>query len=334
MRSLPVAAVFVPLLVLAAPKKEAAQSSDVQIGQLVLRVSEAESAQVFHIVDQLSEWSQFCHRQYGRWAAKTLKLTKLDRKLLAKHAELRNARGWGGGFEQTFYVDASIKEAVEKGLQAGVLTSDELNAERQILLHFARRVRPLLEAGIEENQRFRNRLLGEAERIAPTIKKLAVFTGTSGPLVVPVFLIPNPEKGSSGGGYNGGRLVLEIQAEPDPMPTLLHEILHAFLAHRSEDIATAVKRADGLDQQTLSEGIAYALAPGIITTASDGSDQLSEWAVREVLRGTKPADAYLRFKLIALVLRPLLRDALEGGETLTEFLPRAVDKWNQVQGRR
>src|SRR4051812_27545964 len=95
-----VAIVFVPSLALAAPQEAHRSSGDVQIGKLVLRISEAESAQVFHIVDQLSEWSEFCHRQYGRWAAKSVKLTDADRSLLAKHGEMRKARGWGGGFEQ------------------------------------------------------------------------------------------------------------------------------------------------------------------------------------------------------------------------------------------
>ena len=342
MKTVTIAAiVLLPALALAAAPKQPKQAAgDVRIGKLILRISESESAQVFHVVDQLSEWSEFCHHQYGRWAAKAMHLTDADRKLLAQHAALRKAHGWGGGFEQSFYVDSTIEHAASRAFSMSphlgdmALTNDELKAERAILLHFAPKVRPLLDAQREEVRRFRERLANEADRIAPTVEKLAHFTGVTEPVVVPVFLIPNPEKGSSGGGYNGGRLVLEIQSDPDPLPTFLHEALHALLESRDADLAAATKRANGLDEQALREGIAYALAPGIISTRHDGGDELSEWLAIDVLRGLKPTNSYLRFKLVALVLRPLLRDALDRGETIAEFLPRAVDKWNHVQSRR
>ena len=334
MNAITMAAAVLAATLAAGVPAETARSGDVHLGKLVLRISEAQSAQVFHVVDQLSAWSEFCHPQYARWAARAIKLADADRALLAKHAELRKARGWGGGFEQAFYVDSSIDQAADQAARTGALTAEEIKAEKELLLHFAPMLRPLLEAGRGESRGFRARLAQQAEGLAPMMEKLAHFAGVTAPVVVPVFLIPNPEKGSSGGGFNGGRLVLEIQAQPDPMPTLLHESLHAFLESHREDIATAARRGNGLDEQSLNEGLAYALAPGLVGTADEGADELSEVLVLDVLRGTKPTDPYLRFKLVAVVLRPLLRDALERGLTLAEFLPRAVDRWNQVQGRR
>ena len=67
----------------------------VDLGGLLLSVSDSSTAQVFHIVDQLSEWDQYAHKQYVQWAAKSLKMTSEDQELLRKHAELRRARGDG-----------------------------------------------------------------------------------------------------------------------------------------------------------------------------------------------------------------------------------------------
>src|SRR5215510_3325641 len=88
-----------------------AQTVEVDLGDLLLTVSDSSTAQVFHIVDQLSEWDQYAHKQYGRWAARELALGDEDRRLLQRHAELRRVRGWGKGFEQAFLVDASIDRA-------------------------------------------------------------------------------------------------------------------------------------------------------------------------------------------------------------------------------
>jgi len=71
----------------------------VRVGSIVYSISESRTAQVFHIVDQLSQWDQYAHKQYGRWAARHLKLDQNDQRLLQKHAELRRARGWEHGFE-------------------------------------------------------------------------------------------------------------------------------------------------------------------------------------------------------------------------------------------
>jgi hypothetical protein len=99
--------------------------SRVDMGGIVISVSDSWTAQVFHIVDQLSEWDEACHKQYGRWAATALKLDQQDRKLLQKHAELRRARGWGHGFEQAFYVDRPIEVAAQDAVEAKLLSSEE-----------------------------------------------------------------------------------------------------------------------------------------------------------------------------------------------------------------
>jgi hypothetical protein len=90
-------------VILAAVPALNAQPVEVDLGGLILTVSDSSTAQIFHIVDQLSEWDPYAHKQYGRWA-RTLPLNQEDRRLLQQHADLRRARGRGEGFEQAFLV--------------------------------------------------------------------------------------------------------------------------------------------------------------------------------------------------------------------------------------
>lgn len=137
-----------------------AQVVNVDLGRLVLAVSDAPTAQVFHIVDQLSEWDQYAHKQYVRWAAKALNLTQEDRRLLQQHAELRRARGWGKGFEQAFLIADSIDTAATKAAASGVLSAGEATTERRI----AAVLRPLLRASLEQGETLAAFLLKAANK--------------------------------------------------------------------------------------------------------------------------------------------------------------------------
>ena len=91
----------------------------------MLSVSDSPTAQIFHIVDQFSQWDIYTHDQYARWAAATHLLDQRDRELLQQHAEMRKNRGWGQRFEQTILVEDSIEDAVAKGVAADFLSAAE-----------------------------------------------------------------------------------------------------------------------------------------------------------------------------------------------------------------
>ena len=135
-----------------------ATSKNVDLGGMVLSVSDAPSAQIFHIVDQLSQWDIYTHDQYARWAKTTQLLDQRDRELLQQHAEMRKKRGWGHGFEQTFLVDESIENAAANGIAAKFLSATEANTERDILLHFAPKLEPLLRQRQTEIATFQQQL--------------------------------------------------------------------------------------------------------------------------------------------------------------------------------
>lgn len=311
----------------ARPGAAVAQSDDVDLGGEVLAVSDAWTAQVFHIVDQLSQWDQYAHRQYVRWARTQLTLTAADSGLLQRHAALRRARGWGKGFEQAFLVDLSIEAAAQRAIDLHLLSAAESDEEKEILLHFAPKLEPLRQAEAPRIAAFRQRLTLERERLTPVVEELARFTGTRTPPRIPVFLVANPEENSGGGEGNGGRLVIEVPS-PDPMGFLLHESLHALLAPHAEQIRVAADSA-GLSFETLNEGIAYAFAPGI-TEDPVQADLLAEQVARFLVQGTKPSDPYVQSYAMAIAIRPVLRAALARGDSFETFLPQAIARWRQV----
>ena len=316
-----------PILItfmLVAASAGGARTRSLDLGGIVVSVSESRTAQVFHIVDQMSDWDSAVHHGYVRWAARRLDLHPEDRALLQKHAELRRARGWGNGFEQAFYVEDSIEVAARRAVENRLLSADEAAAEKTILLHFAPMLSNLLDRGVPQIAAFRKRLEAEGKKIAPVIKQLVRFSETKQAIRVPMFLVPNPEEGSGGGGFNGGTLVVEIQERPDPLPILFHECLHALLWKHKEAIRVAAASV-GLDWGALNEGIAHAFSPGM-TDDLRKSDSLAENLVRNLLRGAPAIDHSAKSYMVALMLRPLLRASLRRGETFSGFLPKAVGK--------
>jgi hypothetical protein len=307
-----------------------ATPENIDLGGLVLSVSDSRTAQIFHIVDQLSQWDIYTHDQYARWATATQLLDQRDRELLQQHAEMRKKRGWGHGFEQTFLVDDSIEDAAAKGIAAHFLSPSEANAERDILLHFAPKFDPLLRQRTAEIDALQQQLVAERTRLTPLVQQLAHFAEVKKPATVMVFLVANSDDHNGGGGANGGRLVVEVPLL-DTIGTLLHESLHQLLDPQKQRIRTAAENA-GVEYTTLNEGIAYAMYPGIMADTDEG-DRLIEELVRMQLHGTPASDPFLQFHLVAAVIRPLLRGALAHNETITTFLPKATAKWRSVTPR-
>jgi len=315
------------LLLASASATSVAAPVRVDLGGLVLLVSDSRTAQIFHIVDQLSVWDMYTHKEYARWAEKTRLLDQRDRELLQQHTEIRKKHGWGHGLEQTFLVNDSIEDAAAKGVAAGLLTSEEANAERDILLHFVPKLEPLLQERQQAIAAIQKQILAQQAELAPLVKQLAHFGEVQEAPTVEAFLVSNAEDKDGGGGANGGRLVVEVPLR-DPIGTLLHESLHQLLRPKEAAIRAAAEAA-GIDFTVLKEGIAYALYPGI-TAATDQGDQLVEDLVRMQLRGTPASNRFLQFDQLAIVIRPLLKAALAHNETITTFLPKATAKWRIV----
>ena len=319
---------LIPLLAVVLCAVCQAQSpARIDAGPLQLDLVVSETSQLYHIVDQVSQWSEFSHRQYYRYFRDSLGgFSDEDRKLLADHAAIRRAHGWGNGPDHVFYTSLDLERALQAGVAHGDLTQAEADTERAVLTHFRPRVEKLI-ADSTSVPEFVRLLQEKRQDLAEFARKMARFTGGAPPQAIPFYLIANPDTDSIGGGYNGGQITLEIPRQRNAYHTLLHELFHAFLELQKSKVEPVIQSVPGLglDFSTLNEGLAYALSPGIIHDGAN--DQLARSVASDLAKGTPMTDSYARFHRYGLALRPILRDALDHDQTLETFLPRALDAW-------
>ncbi|HKS17261.1 MAG TPA: hypothetical protein VJU16_08105 [Planctomycetota bacterium] len=296
-----------------------------EAGALTCEIHISRTATIFHVVDQLAEWSEYCHRQYGRHFARGL--TAFDRDLLAGHVKIRKERGWGAGLEQTFYSPLDLEGAIKVGLGKKHLDAGQAEIERKVLAHFGPRVDKLIADHRVLLESYADRLLKEKERLTDFADRISrLFGGAK--VAAPVYLIANPHDVDGGGGFNGQIVVVEIPRVSDAYPMLLHEIFHAFLQLRRDRIEEAAKKVDGLDFETLNEGLAHALAPGIFHTDEPGADPLEKTVKRYQREGKVLKDYYYRVYRFGLELRPLMKEALESKNgSIDKVIPKAAELW-------
>jgi hypothetical protein len=308
-------------------KKRANAPVHLDAGPLKLDVYISETAQLFHVVDQISQWSEFSHEQYVRYFESLGGgLSESDRKILAEHVAIRKRYGWGRGPEQVFYTPLDLDEALKAGVVSGYLTAGEAETERRVLTYFRPRVKRLVSESRPLDDFVREFARRRQSDLAAFATEAARFVGKSPAKPIPFYVIANPDDTSMGGGYNGGTLTLEIPRKRDVYPTVLHELFHAFVETKKDKIEIAVRSVPGLDVQTLNEGLAYAISPGLHHTGD--SDQLQAQVSAYMAKGSPLSDSFTRFNYFALALRPLLKEALaDPHKNLESFLPRAVDAW-------
>ncbi|MHC4958632.1 MAG: hypothetical protein ACYTGN_09660 [Planctomycetota bacterium] len=299
-----------------------AQAQQLKAGPLTLDFHITKTAQLFHVVDQLSNWSPYTHAQYRRWYGE---LSVADKEQLERHAAIRKKYGWQGGLQLVGYTHVPYRTALKNGAEAGQITADEAKTEAEVLKHFEKRVAPLLEQERARLDAFRKRAFAQRKELTAFATRVARFCHGH-QARVPVYLIANPSDNSIGGGYNGGFLTLEVARQSDTYPTFLHELMHAFVNKEKGRLVAASSRTPGLDYTTLNEGIAYALSPGLF--AAKGHE-LAGQVENDRKRGLGIDQAYPRFRRYGLELQPLLERTLEKG-TLETFLPQALDAWAKL----
>jgi hypothetical protein len=298
-------------------------------GPLQVEVHTSPSAQLFYVVDQLSGWSLYSHPQYRRRLGP---FSPAEEQLLKRHVALRQVHGWGD-LEPIFYGDRDWGPAIDEAVRHGTLSQAEGETERAVLSHFAPRVNGFLKAGGPAVEAAIAGLRGRAAELEAFARKAARFTERR-TLRLPLFLVPSGEAGSSGGGANGGVLVVEVGEGTDPFYTLLHEAWHAFVESQAALVDAAVRTTPGLDRTLLGEGMAYVIHPGLYHSGTD--DPLAQRVRDDWMDTRKSADErarrYAMFNRFALALRPLLSAALDDPDaTLAQFLPRACDVFRGVQ---
>ena len=279
---------------------------------------------LFHLVDQASGWSPFSHRNYRQHleSKEGGGLTAAEVALLGEHAALRTKLGYGP-LDQSFYTELSLPEALTASVRNGRLTQAQADVERRVLTHFTARGAALEKSQRQATGAFVAGLAGRADELRAFATKASRFFG-GGSVEMPLYLVPAGGPGGGGGGYNGGRLVVEVGSR-DPLYVVLHEGWHAFAAAERAALDAAVAATAELDFETLSEGLAHAVSPGIFTPRGNRTDDLVDRLRDLQSKGGAFSDvAFLRFHLFGVALRPSLRDALDRDGTLESYLPTAL----------
>jgi hypothetical protein len=304
-------------------------SGDIIVEDLTLHISNSWTAQVFHITDQLSNWSPYTHRQYIRWAKKRLHLTADDSIMLSRYVVLRKAHTHNSDdFDHSFLVDGSIEQAAAAAVDQNRLSESEAKQAQEVLQYFSSRLSILRDTATSQVDRFYKRYAAHRQEMEPFLKKVIHFTESQGKISIPVFLVVNPEEGSGGGEANGGRLVVELQQKPDPLVFLVHESFHQLLRPHQEALKAMADSAN-VDWQVINEGMAYAIE-GLM----EDPDLLPNLLVHYIADGRTTADPYVRFYMAAILFRPMLREALTNGETVSAFLPKAIARWKSLSRSR
>ena len=302
---------------------------EISIGPLVFEVTIARTAQLFYFVDQICRWSPHSHEQYARWADQQHLLGDREGRLLEVHKRLRVAYGGWGALDQAFASTRTIREAASVAAAAGPLSKADADAEVRVLESFEPLLAPVIDEGQSRLAAFRHEIGEQATALGRVLADIQTFAETYTASPIPLFLVVDPVAGTGGGGYNGGIAWVEVGDVASAIGTLSHEAVHVVLRERRPDIgASAAACGEGLDDETLNEGITYAVFPGM---AYDGRhDPLAEDVEVARRRGRPATDPYVRDRRLGLALRPLLAATLASKSTLKSFFPKACAAWRSV----
>lgn len=309
---------LVPILV-ATLLSAAPSSRAIDAGPLKLKVVTSDTAQLFHIADQLSLWSPYCHRQYRRYfeSKEGGGLSAEDTGVLDAHASMRKRLGYGV-LEELFYSEGDWSKPLAAAVKSGRISAEDAAIETRLLRHFSARVSAFIRAQNATINAAATGLIAQAPTLREFAGRASHFWGGS-TVDLDIYLVASPA-GGGGGGFNGGKLVVEVSPNEVPIDVALHESWHAFSAPHNAELAAAATRA-GTDETSFSEALAYAVMPGLYPQPTTTLDATVFRDLED--RKSFLDDPYVRFNRAALALRPSLKEALDSGETFNTFFPRA-----------
>ncbi len=238
-----------------APAPPAPPPHELTLPPLALTLVDGTTAQVFHVVDELSAWSPWAHPAYASWAKTEMELEDAERALLEKHARLRRKRRWGS-LDQAFDVNAPLADAARVAADTRILTAEDAEDERALLAHFAPRLGPFLTSHRPEIAAFEARLALELPRLAPRVAELGRFCEVTEVVSVRAVLVatPAPEGEER---VTRATIELEIAAGDDPFPAFVHGLARVIFLRRRATIAIAAGKCDeSIDDETFEEGLA------------------------------------------------------------------------------
>jgi len=297
-------------------------------GSLAFTFRLSYGANLFYVVDQVSRWDQHTRTYYRDNWEKRFELTAQDRRMLDRYARLRSLYPWGV-LEPAFFGAGGDKEARRR--LGAIATPEDAVAILKALSHFQGRFDKLWAEAVYMEGMTKDLAASMTTDHRRLIDQVTVFF-ESEPHSLDVLPIYSPEPTAGGGGFNGGRIALEM---PKGRPVqrlvavLLHEAFHALQDPKEEQLQ-AFSTKNGLPPGVVHEALLYAVSPGVSIRRLGGTDPIPEQIARMEKLDISPDDQLYQTRKLALALEPTLDDYLKQGKRLAEFLPRMASTWDAL----
>jgi len=303
------------------------KASQVSSKSLTLNFQVTYASNLFYVVDQLSRWDPHTRPYYREYWERRFGLAGEDLKVLDAYRRVRSLYFWGV-LEPAFYGPGNQRSVQEK---LNKIAGRDAKVLWQALEHF----RPKF-----------NRIWAEAAYLLPMAKELASnatdqdkllleevrnFFGATA-MSIDVLALWSPEPKAGGGGYNGGRITLEMpQGRPleQILAVLLHESLHAFQEARQQRMM-AFATEQGIPYEILHEAALYAMAPGLRAHRHGLPDPMPGQIAEMEKAGVSPEHTLLRIRKLAVALEPMTDAFLRKGKNLEEYLPLLGKTYKQL----
>lgn len=294
---------------------------------LTLNLQVSYASNLFYVVDQLSRWDPHTRPYYREYWEKRFGMAGEDRKVLDRYRRVRTLYPWGV-LEPVFYGPGN-QRSVQQDLNK--IAGRDANVLWQALEQF----RPKFD-----------RIWAEAAYLLPMTKELAAnitekdkqlleevggFFGAPA-MAIDVLALWSPEPKAGGGGYNGGRIALEMpQGRPLEriIAVLWHESLHAFQEAQERKL-TAFAAEQGIPYEIMHEAILYAISPGVWARRHGRPDPMPDQIAQMEKAEVSPADTLLRIRKLAVALEPITDLHLRQGKKWEEYLPLLTRTWKRL----
>ena len=296
-----------------ADRGHAQGGTGVTFGPLDLEIAVESRASMFHAVDQMAGYPQ-THSAFDSIAFSP-PLSGDEKEALAMHRAVRADHPAGSGLEEAYYLGHS--SSIDDGTRA---------KEDRVIARLSKRLKPFLGKGQPHVSSFAQTLREELPTYSPTFEAIGTLAGTP-KRALPIALVARPGAGVGVATRDGGVLVVEVTEDEASLTPLVHEAVHALLDSRRDAIRAAASRChSGLDSQTLEEGVAMAVAPGMIHDGARGDDPLSHAVASDNGKFEGP----VRFRALGLAMRPAISHALDGG-SFEGLLSDGCEAWKRIR---
>ncbi|MFQ5809847.1 MAG: S41 family peptidase [Armatimonadota bacterium] len=304
-----------------APAQVARTSSD----SLTLTFHVSYGANLFYVVDQISRWDPHTRTYYQDYWKKRFGATRQDLRTLEDYCVVRAQYPWGK-LEPVFYAggDGRAARARLNKVAPGVDARTGMRALEQFRPEFDQ-VWAEADYLHEMTERLAAGVTAEHKRSFDEAARLFGAQAVS----LDVLAMWSPEPLAGGGGFNGGRIALEMpRGRPIErvLAVMFHEALHAFQEPRESQLDAFAQEHD-MPSGVMHEAVLYAIAPGVFARRHGHTDPLPGQIAEMEAQDISPEDELYQIRKLALALEPVTDDYLRSGRTLEEYLPRVADAW-------